>query len=301
MLLWSSKGQQMSRRVVISNSVLSLWMAEHLQQRQLQSGFLWQHSPSSQPPAWPRRHLGKIEQQHCGRLYAGPTRGLRESALAKWWWWLMKWWEHLSVNPDEMFLSGKNSRSESFKTGRGTRPRAAAASWPRTTFRKSFPPMIQTPLRSKSKPDTMPFSSSPPHCGLHWSHYSPSVLWVTNRKAPQIFHECHTTFVVFLSLFDSSLVRELFIFLYSWQISLTICLLIMAPVWFTLASYFPRFPENVWLQWRTILWTHAVKNRHKHDVTCFLCLNNYLTIWVRNRINAPQCEQKPCKWCSDIK
>lgn len=29
---------------------------------------------------------------------------------------------HLSVNPKEMFLSGKNLKSESFKTGRGTRP-----------------------------------------------------------------------------------------------------------------------------------------------------------------------------------
>lgn len=121
---------------------------------------------------------------------------------------LMRWWEHLSVNPDEMFLSGKNLRSKSFKTGHGTRPRAAAASWSQTAFRKSFPPMIQTPLRSKSKPDTMPFSSSPPKCGLHWSHYSPSVLWVTNRKPPQIFYECHTTFAVFLSLFDSLLMQQ---------------------------------------------------------------------------------------------
>lgn len=163
---------------------------------------------------------------------------------------LMKWWKRLSVNPDEMFLSGKNLRSESFQTGRRTRPRAVAASWPRTEFRKFFSPMIQTPLRSKSKPDTMPFSSSPPQCGLHWSHYSPSVLWVTNRNPPQIFHECHTTFVVFLSRSDSSIfaARAFFIFLNSWRISLAICLLIIACVCFGLASYFPRFPEYVWLQ-----------------------------------------------------
>lgn len=90
MLLWSAAGQQMSRQVVISNGVLSLWLAEHLQQRQLKSGFLCQHFPSSQPPAGSRHHLGKLE--HCCRLDAGPTRGLQESAPAKWamtgrYWW----------------------------------------------------------------------------------------------------------------------------------------------------------------------------------------------------------------------
>lgn len=85
-------GQQMSRQVVISNSKLSLWTAERLQKRQLESGFLRQHFPSSQPPAWPWCRPGKKQERHCCRLYADPARGLRGLALAKWaltgWcWW----------------------------------------------------------------------------------------------------------------------------------------------------------------------------------------------------------------------
>lgn len=152
-------------------------------------------------PSW--KNITAASLRSVGR----PLERAQNSALAtdrtKW----IKWWEHLSVNPDETFLSGKNLRSESFQTGRGTRPRAGAASWPRSAFRISFPPIIQTPPRSKSTPDTMPFSNSPPQCGLQWSYYSPSVLWVTNRKPPQIFHECHTTFAIFLSLFESSLMQ----------------------------------------------------------------------------------------------
>lgn len=253
LLLWSGAGQQMLRQVVILNSVLSLWMAEHLQQRQPQSGFLSQHFPFfsatcvTPAPFWNILTAALLQTVHRPQERAsgiGPRQMSTDRPI------LMKWWKRLSVNPDEMFLSGKNLRSESFQTGRRTRPREVAASWPRTEFRKFFSPMIQTPLRSKSKPDTMPFSSSPPQCGLHWSHYSPSVLWVTNRNPPQIFHECHTTFVVFLSRFDSLFfaARAFFIFLNSWRISLAICLLIIACVCFGLASYFPLFPEYVWLQ-----------------------------------------------------
>lgn len=154
-----------------------------------------------------------------------------------------------------MFLSGKNLRSEPFKTGQGTKPKAGEASWPRPAFRKSFPPLIQTPLKSKSKPDTMPFSNSPPQCGLHWSYYSPSVSWVTNRKPPSdiswMWHNfCHLSKLDWLFV---NAVRELFIFPYSWRISFTICLLIMASVSFALAGYFTQFQDNVWLHWQYIL------------------------------------------------
>lgn len=163
------------------------------------------------PPSWKTAALLQtVRRPHERASGIGPRQTSTDRPI------LMRWWEHLSVNPDEMFLSGKNSRSESFQTGRGTRPRSAAASWPRTAFGKCFPLMIQTPLGSKSKPDTMAFSSSPPQCGLHWSHYSPSVLRVTNRKPPQIFHECHTIFAIFLSLFDSWLMQQGYFHLFLW-------------------------------------------------------------------------------------
>lgn len=47
---------------------------------------------------------------------------------------------------------------------------------------------------------------------------------------------------------------------------------------FALAGYFPPFQEYVWLRGPKILRAHAAKNRREHDVACFLCLNNYLTI-----------------------
>lgn len=55
-------------------------MAEHLQQRQLQRGFLWQRFLSSQPPAWPLHHLGKRSQGRCSGPDASPLRALKGSS-----------------------------------------------------------------------------------------------------------------------------------------------------------------------------------------------------------------------------
>lgn len=65
-------------------------------------------------------------------------------------------------------------------------------------------------------------------------------------------------------------VRVLFIFPYSWRVSFTICLLIMASVSFAVASYFTQFQEYVWLHWPTTLWKHGVKKQKQTQTWCCL-------------------------------